>query len=104
MNAPSARSCWGIYRELAHSPGREVDDAEILRATSRRLEALGFSVDLLTPQEALEADAIPPLAFVMCERLPILERLRRWEEGGTRLVNSVTAITNTYRDLMIPLL
>ena len=28
--------CWGIYRELAHSPGRETDDAEILRATAAR--------------------------------------------------------------------
>ena len=29
-----APQCWGIYRELAHSPGRETDDAEILRATA----------------------------------------------------------------------
>ena len=26
--------CWGVYRELAHSPGRETDDALILRATA----------------------------------------------------------------------
>ena len=31
---PMTRSCWGVYRELAHSPGRETDDAEILRATA----------------------------------------------------------------------
>ena len=104
MSGPSARSCWGIFRELAHSPGREVDDAEILRATARRLEALGHSVTLFTPEEALEAGDPPPLAFLMCERLPILERLRRWEATGTRLVNSVAAIVNTYRDRMIPLL
>ena len=100
----SAARCWGISRELAHSPGREVDDAEILRATARRLETLGLSVTLLTPEEALEAGDPPPLAFLMCERLPILERLRRWEATGTRLVNSVTAVVNTYRDRMIPLL
>jgi hypothetical protein len=103
MNAPAARSCWGIYRELAHSPGREVDDAEILRATARRLETLGLSVTLLTPEEAAEAGDLPPLAFLMCERLPILEKLARWEASGTRLVNRVESIRNTYRNRMIPL-
>jgi hypothetical protein len=99
----SAARCWGIYRELAHSPGREVDDAEILRATAGRLEALGLSVTLLTPEEAVEAGDPPPLAFLMCERLPILEKLARWEEGGARFVNRVESIRNTYRDRMIPL-
>ena len=99
----NAARCWGIYRELAHSPGREVDDAEILRATAGRLEALGISVTLLTPEEAAEAGDPPPLAFLMCERLPILEKLARWEERGARLVNRVESIRNTYRDRMIPL-
>ena len=99
----SAAHCWGISRELAHSPGREVDDAEILRATAGRLESLGLSVTLLTPEEAAEAGDPPPLAFLMCERLPILEKLARWEERGARLVNRVESIRNTYRDRMIPL-
>ena len=39
-------SCWGIFREQAHSPGRETDDAEILRLTAKHLEAAGFQVGL----------------------------------------------------------
>ena len=34
--------CLGIFRERAHSPGREFDDAEILRLTGKHLEAKGF--------------------------------------------------------------
>jgi hypothetical protein len=33
---------WGIFREQAHSPGRETDDTEILRLTGKHLEARGF--------------------------------------------------------------
>jgi len=47
-NSVNGFECWGIYRELAHSPGRETDDAEILRATARRLEGQGFRVSLRT--------------------------------------------------------
>ena len=104
MNAPAARSCWGIYRELAHSPGREVDDAEILRATARRLESAGQPVTLLTPDEAAASAQVPSMAFVMCELPPILELLARWERNGTRIVNRVSAILNTRRHRMIALL
>jgi hypothetical protein len=103
VSAPSVRSCWGIYRELAHSPGREVDDAEILRATARRLESLGQPVTLLTADEAAASGETPSMAFVMCERPPILEALTRWEGNGARIVNRVSAILNTRRHRMIML-
>jgi hypothetical protein len=104
MNAPAARSSWGIYRELAHSPGRETDDAEILRATARKLEHRGFQVDLKTPEEiAGSAEEPPAFLFVMCERLQILATLERWREQGVCQVNSASAIRNTYRDRMLPL-
>jgi len=96
MTAPR---CWGIYRELAHSPGRESDDALILRAAGEHLSRLGFEVSLLTPDEAAAAGdrEVPPFVFVMCERLAILDRLRRWEERGTLVLNSTEGILNTYR-------
>lgn len=101
MNAPAARS-WGIYRELAHSPGRETDDAEILRATARKLEDRGFRVDLKTAEEiAGSAEEPPAFLFVMCERLGILATLKRWQEQGVCQVNSASAIHNTYRDRML---
>jgi hypothetical protein len=119
--------CWGVYRELAHSPGRETDDAEILRATARELEARGFDVELKSPDE-LSADvetsgfggggelssrgvtsgygtageAVPNL-FVMCERIPIVERLSTWERRGARIVNRPSGIRNTDRERTIAL-
>jgi len=95
----SERSCWAIYRELAHSPGRETDDALILRATAARLEALGYTVELKTAEEVIESNVEPPpYLFVMCERLPILARLEEWEKRGSCMVNRGPAIRNTYRD------
>jgi hypothetical protein len=103
MNAPAVRS-WGIYRELAHSPGRETDDAEILRATARKLEEKGFLVDLKTAEEIIASAEEPPaFLFVMCERLEILARLERWQEEGVCQVNNGSAIRNTYRDRMLSL-
>ena len=105
MNAPQARS-WGIYRELAHSPGRETDDARILEATARRLESKGFHVTLKTAEEAgagAGAEEPPAFLFVMCERLEILSLLERWQHRGICQVNSASAIRNTYRDRTLPL-
>src|SRR5438552_1851935 len=103
-SAANGFECWGIYRELAHSPGRETDDAEILRATARRLEGKGFRVSLRTAEEiAATAEDPPPFLFVMCERLEILRRLESWAERGACQVNSASAIRNTYRDRMLPL-
>jgi GTP:adenosylcobinamide-phosphate guanylyltransferase len=103
--APSAL-CWGIYRELAHSPGRETDDAEILRATARSLSEYGFRVDLKSPDELPESDdaaGIPPFLFVMCERGEVIRRLSAWERQGVRIVNSPSAIRNTDRERAIAL-
>ncbi len=97
--------CLGIFRERAHSPGREFDDAEILRLTGKHLEAKGFQVNLSDPDEVSEMDDHPPAFIIlMCERLAILRLLRRYEERGVLQVNSQLAVLNTYRDRMIPLI
>ena len=86
----AAPRCWGIYRELAHSPGRETDDAEILRATAAELAARGFDVSLKSTDELPEVDdvaAVPPFLFVMCERIPVVEKLAAWERRGALVVN-----------------
>ncbi|HKD18656.1 MAG TPA: hypothetical protein VKG23_12380 [Thermoanaerobaculia bacterium] len=98
--------CWGIYRELAHSPGRETDDAEILRATARALEGLGLSVALKSTDELPEAgdvEAVPPYLFVMCERIAVVEKLAAWERRGARVVNRPSGIRNTDRERTIAL-
>jgi hypothetical protein len=55
--------CWGIFRERAHSPGREFDDAEILRLTGKHLDAEGFYVSLETPDEIPAAVPGSPLSW-----------------------------------------
>jgi hypothetical protein len=99
------RACWGIYRELAHSPGRETDDAEILRATAGELAAAGFEVTLKSPDELpapSDGDA-PPFLFVMCERPDAVEKLALWERRGARIVNRPSGIRNTDRERTIAL-
>ncbi|MBI4245968.1 MAG: hypothetical protein HY614_02145 [Candidatus Rokubacteria bacterium] len=98
----SRGSCWGIFREQTHSPGRESDDAEILRLTGKCLEGKGFQVVLKSPEELGEpVDGRPRSVFLMCESLGALSRLRGWETGGVRQVNSPAAVLNTYRERMI---
>jgi len=96
--------CWGIFRESAHSPGREVDDAEILGLTGKHLQAKGFQVELRSPDELSGAiEQRPPFMFLMCERLEILRQLRQWEVAGVSQVNAPLAVLNTYRERMVAL-
>jgi glutathione synthase/RimK-type ligase-like ATP-grasp enzyme len=93
---------WGVFRERAHSPGRECDDAEILRLTAKELEAKGFEIALKSPEElAGPLERQPEGVFLMCERVGTLELLAAWEAGGIPHVNSPRAVLNTYRDRMV---
>ena len=97
--------CWGIFREQAHSPGRETDDSEILRLTGKHLEARGFRVLIQCPEEITWPSVERPHGvFFMCERLEILGHLRELAARGVPLVNAPDAVLNTYRDRMIALL
>ncbi len=94
--------CWGIFREPAHSPGRELDDAAILGLTAKHLVAKGFDVTLKSPDEvAGTSEERPSFIFLMCERLEILRRLREWEASGVRQINAPRAVLNTYRTQMV---
>jgi hypothetical protein len=96
---------WGIYREQQHSPGREFDDAEILRLVTKHVEAAGCQVQLKKPEELSETDTpLPSLVFLMCERIEALGALESMAMQGIPHVNPLQAVLNTYRDRMIPLL
>jgi hypothetical protein len=100
----SSPRCWGVYREPAHSLNRENDDAEILRATARRLAERGYEVDLKAPEElpqTNDAAGIPPFLFVMCMKEAIVRRLAAWERQGVRIVNRPESIRNTDRNRTI---
>jgi hypothetical protein len=94
--------CWGIFREEAHSPGRESDDTEILRLTAKGLEAKGFQVDLKTPDElGVVTYTRPRGLFLMCEQPGALHAVAALEVSGVRAVNNPAAVLNTYRERMI---
>jgi hypothetical protein len=98
-------NCWGIFREQAHSPGRETDDTEILRLTGKHLEARGFRVLIQSPDDIAGLPAERPRGvFMMCEQRPILAHLCALAASGVPHVNSPLAVLNTYRDRMIALL
>ena len=92
------KTCFGIYREPAHSPGRVEDDRAILQAVAQALQARGFSVDLVAPDA--EFDTHFANVFAMCERTAVLQRLSAAEKTGSIVVNSPEAIRNTYRHRM----
>ncbi len=95
-------SCWGIFRERTHSPGRESDDAEILRLTAKHLEAVGLQVSLKSAEEVgSPTEACPQCVFLMCEGVQVLRQLESWQADGVRQVNDPVAVLNTYRDRMI---
>jgi glutathione synthase/RimK-type ligase-like ATP-grasp enzyme len=97
----AARTCWGIYREAAHSPGRVDDDRAILDCVAEVLRARGFDVVLATPDAEFATNFAN--IFAMCERGPVLDRLKKAEATGSIVVNAPDAIRNTYRHRMIEL-
>jgi hypothetical protein len=97
----SAMTCWGIYREPAHSPGRIDDDRAILDSVGAAMAFRGFKVECVTPDAAFDTHFAN--IFVMCERSPILDRLRAAEKTGSIVVNSPDAIRNTHRHRMVEL-
>jgi hypothetical protein len=97
----TAKTCVGIYRELAHSPGRVDDDRAILESVAGALAVRGFNVELVTANT--EFDTHFANIFVMCERGAILDRLKGAEKTGSIVVNGPDAIRNTYRHRMVEL-
>jgi ActR/RegA family two-component response regulator len=89
----ASRTCWGIYREAAHSPGRIEDDRAILKSVAEALEARGFTVELVSADAEFETHFAN--IFAMCERGVVLDRLRAAEKTGSIVVNSSDAIRNT---------
>ena len=69
----TGKICWGVYRELAHSPGRVDDDGAIMKSVGEALAARGFSVELVAADAEFETCGAN--IFVMCERGAVLDRL-----------------------------
>jgi hypothetical protein len=98
----AAQTCRGIYRELAHSPGRVDDDAAIMKKVGQAMAERGFAVELVTAEDPTTETPCANV-FVMCERNSVLDRLATMERQGAIVVNSTGAIRNTYRHRMVEL-
>jgi hypothetical protein len=99
----------GIFREALHSPGRVFDDFEILRITGEMLRGEGLDFELFKPEQIARSpgwwqEVRPEIVLLMCEQERMLKPVSEWERHGTTVINSVTAIRNTYRYRMLPLL
>src|SRR5271156_4155522 len=97
----AAITCWGVYREPAHSPGRIDDDAAILERVGAVLAERDFEVELVAADALVETPSAN--VFVMCERGTVLDRLTAMEKAGSIVINSPAAIRNTYRHRMVEL-
>ena len=96
-----AKTCRGIYREPDHSPGRIDDDRAIMDRVGEALTSRGFSVELVEVDAAFDGRCAN--LFAMCERGTVLDRLADAQNAGSVVVNSPSAIRNTYRHRMIEL-
>lgn len=93
----------GILRETQNSPGRESDDALILKAVMDQLSILKTRVTVMTPEEFDRADASGyDLIVPMCETYPRLMRLKKIEaETGVVTVNPADSVLGCYRTRML---
>ena len=93
----------GIFREIQNSPGRESDDALVLKAVMDQLSILKTEVVLMTPEEFDGADVRGyDLVVPMCETYPRLMRLKKLEaETGVVTVNPADSVLGCYRTRML---
>jgi hypothetical protein len=95
----------GITREHVFSPGRVADDSAILHLVADELRRQGYSVDVIAGDD--ERWPEPPddaVVFAMCQGPRALERMRRWEARGVRIINRPEGILNCQRHRTVPAL
>ncbi|MBI5625287.1 MAG: hypothetical protein HY924_16030 [Elusimicrobia bacterium] len=95
-------TCLGIARELTNSPGRESDDALILKAVLEQVDGLRIGTRLMTPEQADREDLSSfEMVLPMCEAYPRLMRLKELEGSRVLMVNPPTSVLACYRAEMI---
>ncbi|MFA6316613.1 MAG: hypothetical protein WC943_04285 [Elusimicrobiota bacterium] len=91
-------TCLGIARELTNSPGRESDDALILKAVLEQVDGLRIGTRFMTPEEADREDlAGYQMILPMCEAYPRLMRLKELEGTSFVMINPPTSVLACYR-------
>jgi glutathione synthase/RimK-type ligase-like ATP-grasp enzyme len=94
----------GVYREEIFSPGKVLEDADILDHVLFEMSSRGYQT-LTVKAEALDTLSMPPVcALVMAQSDRALHILEGWHKSGSRIINSVPSIRNCYRKYQAPLL
>jgi glutathione synthase/RimK-type ligase-like ATP-grasp enzyme len=93
----------GILRETQNSPGRESDDALILKAVMDQLSILKTETTVITPEEFDRADVSGfDIIVPMCETYPRLMRLKKIEaDTGVMVINPSDSVLGCYRTRML---
>ncbi|HEX4046184.1 MAG TPA: hypothetical protein VH309_00025 [Elusimicrobiota bacterium] len=93
----------GILRETQNSPGRESDDALILKAVMDQLSILKTLTTVITPEEFDRADVSGyDVVVPMCETYPRLMRLKKLEaDTGVVVINPSDSVLGCYRTRML---
>jgi glutathione synthase/RimK-type ligase-like ATP-grasp enzyme len=94
----------GVYRESIFSPGKIREDAAILEATLTELSLRGYKTAAAQPRELEKLSDRPAFVLTMAQSRRALDILEGWQKQGTRIINSVSSIRNTYRKPLISLL
>jgi len=90
----------GIAREPEFSPGKVDADRAILEAVADVLRARGHRVALTNTAGMPSRPERGTTVFTMAQGEAPLARLRDWERGGVRVVNSVAGVLNCHRHRM----
>lgn len=94
----------GVYRERVFSPGKIREDAAILDATLTELSRTGYKTAVAEPKDLERFSGRPAYVLGMAQSHRALDILENWQKQGTRIINSVSSIRNTYRKPLLSLL
>jgi glutathione synthase/RimK-type ligase-like ATP-grasp enzyme len=94
----------GVYRERVFSPGKIREDAAILDATLTELSRTGYKTAVAEPEDLERFSGRPAYVLGMAQSHRALDILENWQKQGTRIINSVSSIRNTYRKPLLSLL
>ena len=87
----------GVYRERVFSPGKVREDAAILDATLTELSRTGYKTAVTEPEDLERFSGRPAYVLGIAQSHRALDILENWQKQGTRIINSVSSIRNTYR-------
>lgn len=97
-------SLLGVYRERIFSPGKVREDAAILELTLAQLSQRGYGISVVEAGKLDRLSRRPDCVLSMAQSEAALQILESWQRKGTRIINSVASVRNSYRKPLLSLL